>query len=74
MAYTYRFLDSENRVIYVGYTGQSMAKRIGQHFEKGHLPKKAYKSIAITYIFVNYVRFILVSVICWIKLLVLKIR
>ena len=45
MAYTYRFLDSENRVIYVGYTGQSMAKRIGQHFEKGHLPKKAYKSI-----------------------------
>ena len=23
-----------------------MAKRIGQHFEKGHLPKKAYKSIA----------------------------
>ncbi len=46
MAYTYRFLDSENRVIYVGYTGQSMAKRIGQHFEKGHLPKKCYKSIA----------------------------
>ena len=45
MAYTYRFLDSENRVIYVGYTGQSMAKRIGQHFEKGHLPKKCYKSI-----------------------------
>ena len=46
MAYTYRFLDSENRVIYVGYTGQSIAKRIGQHFEKGHLPKKCYKSIA----------------------------
>ena len=23
-----------------------MAKRIGQHFEKGHLPKKCYKSIA----------------------------
>ena len=46
MAYTYRFIDSDNRVIYVGYTGQSMAKRIGQHFEKGHLPKKCYKSIA----------------------------
>ena len=45
MAYTYRFLDSENRVIYVGYTAQSMAKRMGQHMERGHLPKKAYKSI-----------------------------
>ena len=46
MAYTYRFLDSENRVIYVGYTAQSMAKRMGQHMERGHLPKKCYKSIA----------------------------
>ena len=40
MAYTYRFLDSENRVIYVGYTAQSMAKRMGQHMERGHLPKR----------------------------------
>ena len=46
MAYTYRVLDSENRVIYVGYTGQRLAKRIGQHFTKGHLPKNCYKSIA----------------------------
>ena len=46
MAYTYRFLDSENRVIYIGYTSQTMAKRIGQHFTKGHLPKKCYKSIS----------------------------
>ena len=46
MAYTYRFVDANENIIYVGYTGQSMAKRIGQHFEKGHLPKKAYKSIA----------------------------
>ena len=45
MAYTYRFVDSENRVIYVGYTAQTMAKRIGQHMERGHLPRKAYKSI-----------------------------
>ena len=30
----------------VGYTGQRLAKRIGQHFTKGHLPKTCYKSIA----------------------------
>ena len=46
MAYTYRFVDANENIIYVGYTGQTMAKRIGQHFEKGHLPKKCYKSIA----------------------------
>ena len=46
MAYTYRFIDCNENIIYVGYTGQGMAKRIGQHFEKGHLPKKCYKSIA----------------------------
>ena len=45
MAYTYRFVDSENRVIYVGYTAQTMAKLIGQHMERGHLTRKAYKSI-----------------------------
>ena len=45
-AYTYRFVNANNDVIYVGYTGQSMSKRIGQHFTKGHLPKKCYKSIA----------------------------
>ena len=46
MAYTYRFVDTNENVIYVGYTGQTMAKRISQHFTKGHLPKKCYKSIA----------------------------
>lgn len=46
MAYTYRFVDTNENVIYVGYTGQTMAKRISQHFAKGHLPKKCYKSIA----------------------------
>ena len=45
MAYTYRFIDTNENIIYVGYTGQTMAKRIGQHFTKGHLPKKCYKSI-----------------------------
>lgn len=45
MAYTYRFIDANNQVIYVGYTAQTMAKRIGQHFERGHLPKKCYRSI-----------------------------
>ena len=46
MAYTYRFIDCNENIIYVGYTAQTMAKRIGQHFTKGHLPKKCYKSIA----------------------------
>ena len=46
MAYTYRFIDCNENIMYVGYTAQSMAKRMGQHMERGHLPKKAYKSIA----------------------------
>lgn len=46
MAYVYRFKDVYDKVIYVGYTGQTLDKRIGQHFEKGHLPKTCYNSIA----------------------------
>ena len=46
MAYVYRFKDVYDKVIYVGYTGQTLDKRIGQHFEKGHLPKQCYNSIA----------------------------
>ena len=46
MAYTYRFVDANENIIYVGYTAQSMAKRMGQHMERGHLSKKCYKSIA----------------------------
>ena len=46
MAYTYRFKDRYDNTIYVGYTGQTMAQRMGQHFTKGHLPKKAYKEVA----------------------------
>ena len=45
MAYTYRFVDVNENIIYVGYTGQRLAKRIGQHFTKGHLPQSCYKSI-----------------------------
>lgn len=46
MAYVYRFKDKFEKVIYVGYTGQTLDKRMGQHFEKGHLPKICYNSIA----------------------------
>lgn len=46
MAYTYRFVDTDENVIYVGYTGQTMAKRISQHFTKGHLPKECYQNVA----------------------------
>ena len=46
MAYTYRFKDIEGNIIYVGFTGQTMAERMNQHFTKGHLPKECYKSVA----------------------------
>lgn len=46
LAYVYRFKDVYDKVIYVGYTGQTLDKRIGQHFEKGHLPRTCYNSIA----------------------------
>ena len=46
MAYIYRFKDINNRTIYVGKTAQTLDKRIAQHFTKGHLPVKCYKSIA----------------------------
>ena len=45
MAYTYRFKDINNNVIYVGFTGQTMAERMNQHFTKGHLPAECYKSV-----------------------------
>ena len=46
MAYTYRFKDIEGNIIYVGFTGQTMAERMNQHFTKGHLPAECYKSVA----------------------------
>ena len=46
MAYIYRFIDCDNNVIYVGKTSQTLDKRIGQHFTKGHLSKECYSSIA----------------------------
>ena len=46
MAYTYRFKDIEGNIIYVGFTGQTMAERMNQHFTKGHLPSECYKSVA----------------------------
>lgn len=45
MAFIYRFINQDNTVIYVGKTSQTLDKRIGQHFTKGHLPKECYKSI-----------------------------
>ena len=46
MAYTYRFKDKYDNVIYIGYTGQTMAQRMNQHFTKGHLPKSVYEEVA----------------------------
>ena len=47
MAYTYRFKDKYNETIYVGYTGQTMAQRMNQHFTKGHLPTECYKNVCV---------------------------
>ena len=46
MAYIYRFIDCDNNIIYVGKTSQTLDKRMGQHFTKGHLSKECYSSIA----------------------------
>ena len=46
LAYIYRFLDENSNIIYVGKTSQTLDKRIGQHFTKGHLAKECYSSIA----------------------------
>lgn len=46
MAFTYRFKDIYDNIIYVGYTGQQMSERMNQHFTKGHLPKDCYSSVA----------------------------
>lgn len=53
MAYVYRFINPNNSVIYVGYTGQTLDKRMSQHFKKGHLPQKCYNSIAR----IEYIRY-----------------
>lgn len=47
MAYTYRFKDKYNETIYIGYTGQTMAQRMNQHFTKGHLPSECYKNVCV---------------------------
>lgn len=43
--YVYRFLDSENNIIYVGRS-TNIHNRMKQHFgNKGHLPKTAYDEV-----------------------------
>lgn len=39
--YVYRFLDTENQIVYVGKTNQTLASRMRQHFSgSGHLKKE----------------------------------
>ena len=45
MAYVYRFIDIEGKVIYYGKT-LNMQNRMNSHFAKGHLPKECYQSVA----------------------------
>lgn len=46
MAFVYRFKNSQEEVIYVGYTGQTLERRMQQHWEKGHLPKECYNQVS----------------------------
>lgn len=44
-SYIYRFIDKNNKIIYVGKTN-NLDKRYSQHFNKnGHLPKECYDSV-----------------------------
>lgn len=45
MAFVYRFIDSDRKVIYYGKT-VNLDTRIHNHFTKGHLPQECYKSVA----------------------------
>ena len=45
MAYVYRFVDQNNRTIYIGKTCRKLETRIEEHFsDKGHLDKECYRS------------------------------
>jgi excinuclease UvrABC nuclease subunit len=46
MAYTYRFINNRNEVIYYGKT-VNIDRRIADHFHKGHLPKKCYDEVCV---------------------------
>ena len=46
MAYVYRFKDLDEEIIYVGFTSQTLDKRMQQHWEQGHLPKICYDNVA----------------------------
>lgn len=46
MAYVYRFKNTKDEIIYVGYTGQALKNRMHQHWDKGHLPSKCYNQVA----------------------------
>lgn len=44
-SYIYRFLDANEKIIYVGKTN-NLDKRYAQHFsKKGHLPRECYNSV-----------------------------
>ena len=44
MFYVYRFLDKNEKIIYIGKTGD-MDSRIRNHIDSGHLPLSCYKTI-----------------------------
>ncbi len=54
MYYVYRFLDSENNILYIGKTAD-IRERMYQHFsEFSHLPKECYEKVSkIEYLEVN---------------------
>lgn len=43
--YVYRFIDKNNKIIYVGRTGD-LKRRLRSHMNNGHLPEECYSSIS----------------------------
>lgn len=43
--YVYKFLNSDNEVIYIGRTSEGIKRRIYSHFNQGHLPNECYRGV-----------------------------
>lgn len=45
MCYVYKFLDSNESLLYIGKTTSTIKNRMAQHFNNGHLDKSIYKEV-----------------------------
>lgn len=50
-AYLYRFIDANEKIIYVGKASTNLYTRMKSHFTNGHLPKECYdRAVRIEYV------------------------